>query len=140
MSIPASRESHERKPDDEFYTDWRMERWMMSSLFRNRLPRVLRDDGGDIAAIVKDWMEEQPVTTEDETSVMTTIPDLTARQRDLALLGYCPFCEEQIRGTWLYQEYLRGFSSEWIADSFHRSLESIDTGHRADCEHKEIRL
>jgi len=104
---------------------------MMSSLFRNRPPYVLEGSGGDrIVAITGDWMEERPMT----------IPDLTARQMHLALLGYCPFCEEQIRGMWVYAEYLRGFSSEWIVDSPHPSLESIDTGHRADCEHKEIRL
>ena len=70
-----------------------------------------------------------------------TIPDLTARQVHLALLGYCPFCEEQIRGMWMYAEYLRGFSVYRIPDAYRPAvLEVRDTGHRADCEHKEIRL
>jgi hypothetical protein len=60
-------------------------------------------------------------------------PVLTDRQRDLALLGICPFCERGIRGH-------RVANADRRIDKL--IAEGIDpmTGHRMDCAMPEVRL
>jgi hypothetical protein len=58
-------------------------------------------------------------------------PLLSSRQRDMALLGICPFCEQGVRGF----KQREGSYDQLIENS-------IDpmNGHRMDCPMPEVRL
>lgn len=71
---------------------------------------------------------------------------LTPRQRDLALLGECPWCEENIRGWNLLSS---GISSNVTRAVSFQEIEGLEkiypgidirTGHKLDCEHSDIKL
>ncbi len=67
-------------------------------------------------------------------------PLLTKRQEHLALLGKCPWCEENIR-VWVKPQYI---VAEIKTDSdgiqYIANRIDSDTGHKLDCEHKDIKL
>jgi hypothetical protein len=58
---------------------------------------------------------------------------LTERQRDLALLGLCPYCEQPIRA------YRAPSASRRIDDLLTSGIDPM-TGHRMDCAMPEVRL
>lgn len=64
---------------------------------------------------------------------------LTHRQRDLALLGQCPWCEENIRDFW---RFWGKEISEYTPTGQRMKEEGVDSrsGHKLDCEHKDIKL
>jgi hypothetical protein len=65
--------------------------------------------------------------------VQTTERVLTEHQRDLALIGVCPFCSQPIRGH-------RVARADRHIDKL--IVEGIDpmTGHKMDCAMPEVRL
>lgn len=88
---------------------------------------------------------------------MTSSMELTQEQRDLALLGFCPFCENQIRGykgpdrpiLCLHNKnntcdfvcsYCGGMSHDDPKIKHKESCTWGFNGHRPSCHHKEIRL
>jgi hypothetical protein len=62
-------------------------------------------------------------------------PLLTSRQRDLALLGICPFCERGVRGH--YRPNAE--SKKLIDDLLSKNIDPI-TGHDLNCSMPEVRL
>lgn len=58
---------------------------------------------------------------------------LTQREKDLALLGYCPYCKRPIRNWKVSTSYIyrTKLSKEGIDDI---------TGHSISCDYKEITL
>lgn len=64
------------------------------------------------------------------------IKKLTPEQANLAFMGYCPFCEAQIRGF----KYEGGCFAPEINES--RKERGFDpfTMHKLSCPHKEIKL
>ena len=64
------------------------------------------------------------------------IPQLTEHHRDLMAMGLCPFCEAQIRG---YDPPVGSFAPEAWATLRERGIDPA-SGHRQQCEHKQICL
>jgi len=61
---------------------------------------------------------------------------LTQEQRDLALLGKCPYCKRGVKG---WKPMLGSFAPEWWATMDENGIDAA-TGHRKDCAYKDIRL
>jgi hypothetical protein len=61
---------------------------------------------------------------------------MTQAQRDLALLGKCPYCEQSVRG---WKPVFGAFAPEWWATMREHGIDGAN-GHRENCAHKDIRL
>ena len=65
-----------------------------------------------------------------------TLPELTPHQRDLMLMGMCPFCEERIKN---WKPVFGSFAPEWWA-TIREVGRDPNTGHKLNCKYKNIRL
>ena len=105
-----------------------MASWFASAMCAAR-DAMLGPPNGDAAEYMQNRAQrrgEQPMSK----------PELSQHQRDLMLMGLCPFCEQQIRG-W---EPVTGFCApEFWASCDDRGIDG-GTGHKKSCEHKEITL
>ena len=64
------------------------------------------------------------------------IPELTQHQRDLLVMGKCPFCERTIKG---YSSPEGSFAPEAWATLREHGVDP-SSGHSENCVHKDIRL
>lgn len=61
---------------------------------------------------------------------------LTDTQRDLILLGKCPFCSRPVKG---WKPVFGYFAPEWFATMRENGIDP-SSGHRANCAQKDIRI
>lgn len=86
---------------------------------------INQEDGDDMAALFKDFNQEKAM--------------LTSRQRDLALLGQCPWCEASIRG-YVREPASCQYHEERLEQNYKKEGLDMWSGHKLDCEHKDIKL
>jgi hypothetical protein len=67
---------------------------------------------------------------------MSNIPELSQHQRDLMIMGKCPFCERTIKD---WKPVVGSFAPEFYATCYDHGIDP-STGHKEDCPYKDIKL